>query len=93
LTRSICITFVDLIQSVCGTLDAQLLTIEVKESRNASSLLLIKLGSMISGLDLFAMVSGHAYTNVTLASRDGWRRWKRCGTLEADDVSYRDYFG
>ena len=33
--------------------------IEVKESRNASSLLLIKLALMISDLDLFAMVLGH----------------------------------
>jgi hypothetical protein len=45
--------------------------IEVKESRNASSLLPIKLVSMISDLDLFAMVSGHVCASVTLASRDG----------------------
>lgn len=37
--------------------------IEVKESRNASSLLLIKLALMISDLDLFAIVSGHLYAD------------------------------
>jgi hypothetical protein len=46
--------------------------IEVKESRNASGLLPIKLALMISDLDLFAMVSGHVCVDVTLASRDGW---------------------
>jgi hypothetical protein len=46
--------------------------IEVKESRNASSLLLIKLPLMISDLDLFAMVLGHVCAAVTLAPRDGW---------------------
>jgi hypothetical protein len=46
--------------------------IVVKESRNAFSLLLIKLALMISNLDLFATVSGHVCTDVTLASRDGW---------------------
>jgi hypothetical protein len=45
--------------------------IEVKESRNASSLLPIKLASMISNLDLFAMVSGHVCADM-MASRDGW---------------------
>jgi hypothetical protein len=46
------------------------LQIEVKESQNASSLLLIKLVLMISNLDLFAMVLGYVYASVTLASRD-----------------------
>jgi hypothetical protein len=45
--------------------------IEVKESRNTSSLLPIKLASMISNLDLFAIVLGHIYVSVTLASQDG----------------------
>ena len=44
--------------------------IEVKESRNTSSLLLIKLASMISDPDLFAIVSGHVRISVTLASQD-----------------------
>jgi hypothetical protein len=39
--------------------------IEVKESRNTSSLLPIKLALMISDLDLFAMVSGHVCADVT----------------------------
>jgi hypothetical protein len=54
----------------------------------------VKLASMISDLDLFAMVSGHVCANVALASRDGWEEdgsdvelWKR------DGVSCRDYSG
>jgi len=43
----------------------------VKESRNAFSILLIKLALMMFDLDLFAMVLGHVCANVTLASRDG----------------------
>jgi hypothetical protein len=46
--------------------------IKVKESRNISSLLLIRLVLIISNLDLFAMVSGHIYADATLASRDKW---------------------
>ena len=45
--------------------------IEVKESRNAFSLLPIKLG--LSDLGLFAIISGHVCTDVTLACRDGLR--------------------
>ena len=44
--------------------------IEVKELRNTSNLLLIKLALLISYLDLFAIVSGHVCTDMTLASRD-----------------------
>jgi hypothetical protein len=44
---------------------------EVKESRNASSLLPIRLASMISDLDVFAIVLGHVCVSGTLASRDG----------------------
>jgi len=44
--------------------------IEVKESRNTSSLLAIKLALIISDLDLFAIVSGYVCANVTFASRD-----------------------
>jgi hypothetical protein len=46
--------------------------IEVKELRNVSSLLPIRLALMISNLDLFAMASGHVCADVTLASRDRW---------------------
>jgi hypothetical protein len=46
------------------------LQIEVKESQNASSLLLIKLALIISNLDLFAIVLGYVYIAITLASRD-----------------------
>lgn len=59
--------------------------IEVKESRNASSLLLMKLALIISDLDLFAIVSGHVCVDMTLASRDGWEDgidvelWERDG--------------
>ena len=42
--------------------------IAVKESRNVSSLLPIELALMISDLDLSAMVLGHIYADVTLAS-------------------------
>jgi hypothetical protein len=40
--------------------------IEVKESRNTSSLLPIKLALMISDLDLFAIVLGHVCADVTV---------------------------
>jgi hypothetical protein len=59
--------------------------IEVKESRNASSLLLIKLALMISDLDLFAMVSGYVCADVMLASRDGW---KDGSDVERDGASF-----
>lgn len=42
----------------------------MKESRNASDLLPIKLAVLISDLDLFAIVSGHVCADVTLTSRD-----------------------
>ena len=42
--------------------------VEVKKSRNASSLLPIKLALMISDLDLFGMMSGHVCVDMTLAS-------------------------
>ena len=61
--------------------------IEVKESRNASSLLPIKLALMISDLDLFAMVSGHVCADVTLASRDGWEDGSDVELWESDGVS------
>lgn len=44
----------------------------MKELRNASSLLPMKLALIISDLDLFAMASGHVCADVTLSSRDGW---------------------
>jgi hypothetical protein len=44
--------------------------IEVKESRNVSNLLPIKLYFLISNLDLFATVLGYVCTDVTLAYRD-----------------------
>jgi hypothetical protein len=69
LARLVYIAFVNLIQRVQGTLNAQ---IEVKESRNVSSLLLIELALIISDLDLFAIVLGHVCADMALASRDGW---------------------
>jgi hypothetical protein len=42
------------------------LQIEVKESQNASSLLLIKFALIISDLDLFAIVLGYVYVDVTV---------------------------
>jgi hypothetical protein len=59
--------------------------IEVKESRNASSLLPIKLASMISNLDLFAMVSGHVCVDMTLASGDGWEDGSDIELWEVND--------
>jgi len=44
----------------------------VRESRNVSSLLLIKLALIISNLDLFAVVLGHVRADMTLAPRDRW---------------------
>jgi hypothetical protein len=42
------------------------LQIEIKESQNASSLLLIKLALIISDLDLFAIVLGYVYADITV---------------------------
>ena len=68
--------------------------IEVKESQNISSLLLIKLALIIFDLDLFAMVLGHVYADVTLASRDRWEDRHAIELWERDQrfVS-RDYSG
>jgi hypothetical protein len=60
--------------------------IEVKESRNASSLLPIKL-ALIFDLDLFAMVLGYVCADVTLASRDGWEDGSELNFGKGTDVS------
>ncbi len=66
--------------------------IEVKESRNASSLLPIKLASMISNLDVSAMVLGYVCADITLTSGDAWEEEEEeegevSLTLESDGVS------
>ena len=68
--------------------------IEVKESRNTSSLLPIKLALIISDLDLFAIVSGHVCADVTFASRDGWEDGSDVELWERDRrFVCRDYSG
>jgi hypothetical protein len=55
--------------------------IEVKESQNASSILILKLALMISDLDLFTIVLGHVCADVTLASQDRWELLETDGVL------------
>ena len=50
------------------------LHIEVKESRDAFSLLPMELGLIISDLDLFNIASGHVCVDAMLVSRDRWKK-------------------